>query len=792
MITVEFRYLTGCTRPIFRHARLAGSWDDWVEAAMDEIVAEDGCPAFRRVVRFDDARAGEVVRWGVRLDGPSGDGVWGIATEVPDADRQERHRECTLPGAGASATESYRLTWARHLGAQKFYRDGAAAPDLRFTVWAPNARAVDVVFAARERPYVADDGSGVDPGMPALPLAVGPGGIWASEPIGPFHRFEGAPYLFRIVNAQGRVVYRTDLHSRWQAGRGGTDPARGRWDGRIDTLDGGVSCSVVVDQDAVRAEFEPAGDPPLRIGDDEFWADEFTAGRPVPARPADLVIYELHVGALGYPGRGPGTLDDAMTLLDQLVDLGVTAVELMPLAEFSGSFSWGYGDTHHFAIESSSGGRDQYKHFVRECHRRGLAVIQDVVYNHFDQNAERAAWQYDSTAPEDNIYYWYEGRRADHPHPSGGYLDNGSSGFAPRYHAEPVRQMFVSSAVELVEEFHVDGLRVDLTQAIHRDNALHADGSPVGRANQFGQKLLREWSRTLHLIRPSVLLIAEDHSGWDAVTRPPSAGGLGFDMTWFAEFYHHLVGDSEMAGGAARLLRDAGFGDDRPLRMPEFADALRRTRHDRVVYHESHDEAGNAAGTARTSRVAVGGAPLWGATRAYAESRSRVIAGLSMLSAGTPMFFMGEEIVAQKSYRFDNVDESKEDLHGERVAGGAPMFRFYQDLIRLRRRTGAIRSRHLDVLYASGADRVIAFTRSDGRSRVLVVASLNNRAFDAGYTLATAPDRLPAGRWQEIFNSDSGRYGGADVGNFGAAVPAGDGRITVRIPANGLLVFERR
>ncbi|MBG0569041.1 alpha-amylase family glycosyl hydrolase [Actinoplanes aureus] len=792
MITVTFRYLTGCARPMFRNARLAGSWDGWREAPMDPEVADDGCPAFSRTVQFDDGQAGQIVRWGVRLDGPSGPNAWAIATEVPIADQQDRYREFTLPGPGAVAEERYLLTWSRRLGAQKLYRAGAADPDLRFAVWAPNARVVEVVFAEPGRPYIADDGTGLDPSMPAIALAAGPDGIWTSDPVDSFAKFEGTPYLFRITNAQGDRVYRTDLHSRWQAGRGDVDPARGGWDGRIDTLEGTVSCSVVVDQDTVRRDFEPAAGPLVRLPDTDFWEREFTPGRPVPTRMEDLVVYELHVGALGYPGRGPGTLADAMNLLDHLTDLGVTAIELMPLAEFSDSFSWGYGDTHHFAIESSAGGRDKYKHFVRACHRRGMAVIQDVVYNHFDQNAERAEWQYDSTAPEQNIYYWYEGRSADHRHPNGGYLDNGSSGFAPRYHAEQVRQMFISSAVELIEEFHVDGLRVDLTQAIHRDNRLHADGRSVGSANLFGQKLLREWSRTLRMVRPSVLLVAEDHSGWDAVTQPPGVGGLGFGATWFAEFCHQLVGDSVMAEGAARLLARAGLGHDGPLPMGQFAHALWLSQFDKVTYSESHDEAGNARGSGRTSTVAVGGAPLWGVTREYAEARSRVVAGLSMLSAGAPMFLMGEEIVAQRPYRFDNVAGSKEDLHGERVGAGAKMFRYYQDLIRLRRRSSAVRSRHIDIVHVNDRDRVIAFTRIAGQSRLLVVASLSNRPFASGYTIATTPDRLPSGQWQETFNSDSSLYGGADIGNFGATVPAEAGRIHVRIPANGLLVFQHR
>lgn len=793
VITVDFLYLTGFKRRAFNNARLTGDWNNWAEVQMNEIVADDGCPAFAVTVGFDDAQAGQVIRWGVRFDAPAGANTWGICTEVQDSESLERYREFRLPDPGGHGEARYHLTWCRRLGGHKHYPAANAQAGAQFAVWAPNARAVQVVFGRPDEGYIADDGSGIDPAMPKIPLAVGPDGIWTSDPVADFSRLAGAPYMFRIELAQGGdLVYRTDIYSRWQMGRGDVDPAGGGWNGDPRTLDGTVSCSVVIDQDVVRGEFEPTTDPPQLIEDDEFWRNEFTPGLPVATRIDDLVIYELHVGALGYPLRGPGTLGDAMVLLDYLSQLGVTAVEMMPLAEFSGSFSWGYGNTHHFAIEASSGGRDKYKHFVRECHRRGIAVIQDVVYNHFDQKASRAEWQYDSTAPEENDYYWYEGRSADYQDPFGGYLNNGSSGFAPRYWAEPVRQLFISSATQLIEEFHVDGLRVDLTQAIHRDNSLKANGSGVRSANLFGQKLLREWSRTLRMIRPSVFLIAEDHSGWEAVTQAPSVGGLGFSSTWFAEFYHNLIGDSDFAAGTARLLRSAGLGQDGPLSIEDFADRLWRTQYDKIAYHKSHDEAGNSPGTGRNSKVAVNNAPLWGATRDVAENRCRVVCGLSMLSAGTPMFFMGEEIVAQKVYRFDNVDDSKEDLRGERAGSGARMFRFYQDLIRLRRANRALRSRTIDIVHANGANRVIAFTRTAGQSQVLVVASLNNRPFLDGYVIATDPPRLPSGWWQETFNSDSALYGGNDVGNFGAAIPADAGRLQIRIPANGFLVLHKR
>jgi 1,4-alpha-glucan branching enzyme len=247
-----------------------------------------------------------------------------------------------------------------------------------------------------------------------------------------------------------------------------------------------------------------------------------------------------------------------------------------------------------------------------------------------------------------------------------------------------------------------------------------------------------------------------------------------------------------MAGGAARLIREAGFGHDGTLAMEAFSDRLWRTQFAKVVYHESHDEAGNAGGSLRTSKAAVNNAPLLGSTRDYAEARSRVAVGLSLLSAGTPMFFMGEEVVAQKHYRHDNIGQSKEDLHGDRGSTGARMFRYYQDLIRLRHANPAVRSHHIDIVHVHGPTRVIAFTRRLAHHEVLVVASLNNRPFLDGYVIHTQADRLPSGAWQETFNSDAAIYGGNNVGNFNAAIPCHGGRIELRIPANGLLVLQRR
>jgi 1,4-alpha-glucan branching enzyme len=799
--TVEFQFVTGLKRPIFRNARLRGSWDgagrfsdDWTESAMHEDVGEDGCPIFKGTIPLDDGGVARTFEWGVVIDGPQGGNLWAIATEVQDAGSTARYRRFRLGDGRTPQVERYYLTHCRRLGANKRFVPGRAAPRIRFAVWAPNARGVDVVFADPARGYIADDGAGIDPSRPAIPLSPAGDGIWEGTPAGDFADFAALPYMYRIRNAQGDLVYRTDIFSRSQIGKGAIDPARGAWPGTAETLDGSVSCSLVIDPDVVRRGFESArpGRQPDLGPAEEFWATEFGLGRPVPTRLEDLVIYELHVNSLGFGKPGAGDLGDALDFLDHLSDLGVNAVELLPMAEFSGSAGWGYGDTHHFCIEASTGGRDKYRHFVRECHRRGIAVIQDVVYNHYDLEAGRAEWQYDSAAPEQNIYYWYEGRPTDYRFPDGGYLDNGSTGFTPRFREEAVRQQFISSAAFLIEEMHVDGLRVDLTQAIHRDNSLHSDGRSIGHANLFGQKFLREWSRTLKLLRPTVILIAEDHTGWDAVTKPPAQGGLGFDGTWDLAFYHSLVGDSEMAGDRARLLKQAGFGGDEPLRMDRFSGALHDTRNGRVVFHESHDEAGNAGGTARTVVVAVNSAPLVGDTRIWAEARSRLCFGLSLLSAGTPMFFMGEEIGAQKRYVVGDFLDGREDILGERMRSGSAMFRFYQDLVTLGRRLRPIRTRNIDIVHQSNDNRVLAFKRWSGNEEVIVVASFNNRPFSAGYVVRKDALAIPKADWKEIFNSDAAIYGGRNVGNAGASIRSAPGGLELVVPASGFVVLVRQ
>jgi len=515
-----------------------------------------------------------------------------------------------------------------------------------------------------------------------------------------------------------------------------------------------------------------------------------------------LIIYELHVASLAAGRKNangddePGTFNDAIKLLDEhIVPLGVNAIELLPVAEFGGHDEWGYGDTHYYALEFRSGGRDQFKHFIRACHQRGIAVILDVVYNHFSPRAERAEDRFDSDAPEKNIYYWYEGRPTDYRSPDGGYIDNGSTGRAPRYWEERVRQLFISSAAALITEFHIDGFRVDLTQAIHRDNYLHENGTVVSSANIFGAKFLREWSRTLKMLKPSVFLIAEDHTGWEKVTQPADSGGLGFDATWYVDFYHNLVGVP--ADDWASVVARAGWGGDAPLNMDALTGSLAWTGQQKVAYHISHDEAGNSGQdepnpdkrSHRTLVQAVHGASNLASSRNWAEARCRFAVGLSMLSAATPMFLMGEEVGFINDYRYNDYLKLREDLNAERTGAGAYLFRFYQDLIAFRKTHPAVRCREIEILHMRSDNRVIVFRRRTGYDDLLVFASLNNQPFSAGYWVYHSS--LEDGLWREVFNSDAAVYGGNNIGNSGGTIMTRGGYIGPALPYSGFVVFQR-
>jgi len=777
--SVRFSYRPGLPGNPFRNVRLAGSWDasgrtaaDWSFTPMHPTVDDDGCPAFEAVVTFDDSAIGEVLRWGVMLDAPLGDGLWGIASEVDDAASTARERSFTLQAEAHD--EIYYLTHCGRFGALP--QPGSSG--IRFSLWAPNARAIDLVFADPAHGYIADDGGGV---LKSIPMAPTQGGVWQVT-LADFSQFVGQPYMFRVVKDDGAVAFRTDIYSRKQIGGGDIDPKGQPYLGLPADLDGPQSCSVVCDPRKIM--LDSGREMPV----DEFWADEFSADHPLPTILEDLVIYELHVGSLGFGQPNPGALTDALAYVDQLVDLGVNAVELMPIAEFEGRANWGYGTSHYFAIDEGAGGTDCLRQFVKACHQQGIVVILDVCYNHFDPDGDRVEWAFDSNDPTKNIYFWYEGKPSDHPRVDGGYIDNLSTGYAPKFDDEMVRQLFISSAAWLAATCHVDGFRLDQTSSIHQYAVIHANGRTADRANAFGTKFLKQWTRTMRLLYPNLFLTAEDYSNWAGMTQPSVTGdGLGFDATWYGDFHHHAM--EYEGGGYTELITQSGCGDTRSLRMDYFAGALATSGGAKVVYHQSHDDCGNRTGSARTMWLAVNGAPLLGETRNWAEARARFAAGMTLLSAGTPMFFMGEEIGAANPFTYDKFMQNREDLIGAAKGAGARLFRYYRDLIRLSERNAAIRSRTIEIAVTNNDNRVIAFHRWDDTDEFLVVGNLSNFPFASGYWIHG--DRIANASWTEVFNSDSEAYGGWNIGNSGATLHGSNGALNVVLPAAGLVVFRR-
>ena len=800
---MKFIYDTGIRCKLFNNVRLLGSWDSaglhsdqWTECPMQERVGADGANVFEATVDLKASEVGKCFSWRVLVDGPLGLDREGIVTEHAERGHGAQYRTFKLKdGDGAGAEQRYYLTHVRRLGARKVQTSNPGEYGFRFAVWAPNAQAVEVVFGELTTGYIADDGTGIDPKKPVIALERDDDGIWSATPqsnpaLARYDDLLGAPYMYRIKREDGSVAYRTDLHSRGQIGTGDGNPNGAAYTGTPAELNGVVSCSLVIDTEVVAAEAGANGERHT-ISDEEFWRDEFNHSTPFPQRIEDMVIYELHVGSLGFGENRPGNFDDAIALLDYLVALGINAVELLPIAEASGTRTWGYGNSHHFAIESSAGGRDKFRHFVRACHQRGIAVIVDVVYNHYVPNGERAQWHYDSPRDENNIYFWYEGKPSDYPTSDGGYIDNLSTGFAPRFHEEMVRKLFTSSAAALVIDFHVDGFRVDQTTSIHAYSVLHSDGRAAGNANAEGAKFLRELSRTLRLIRPATLLTCEDHSEWVLVTEHPDGAGLGFDASWYSNFYHNLIGDTGRGTECANLLRTAGMGGDGELAMDRFAGMLAATGRKTVVYHESHDEAGNSEHSGRTLMVAIaaekGAPPPEGELRSVAEARCRFVAGMTFLSAGTPMFLMGEEIGAVKDFTYDGFMENREDLHGERKGAGKNLFRFYADLIRLRRRHHALTTPNIEIRTIHNADRVLAFQRWSGPEHYMVISTLSDFGYPDGYTVSVPDDAH--GDWREIFTSDAKIYGGAGVSNE-QEISTVNGELTVKLPARGFVVMR--
>jgi 1,4-alpha-glucan branching enzyme len=242
------------------------------------------------------------------------------------------------------------------------------------------------------------------------------------------------------------------------------------------------------------------------------WGDDAFTMPPWP----ELVIYELHIGTFNRGDEDrPGTFADAVEKLAHLKRLGVNAVQIMPAMEFAGDISWGYNPAHIFAVETTYGGPDGLKELVAAAHREGIAVILDVVYNHFGPS-DLDLWRFDGWGENDKGgIYFYNDWRSETP-----WGDT-----RPDYGRDEVRQFIRDNAMYWLEEYRVDGLRFDMTLFIR--NVRGDEGDP-GDAIAEGWSLLQWINREVAERFPGRITIAEDLRTKAEITAAVDVGGAGF------------------------------------------------------------------------------------------------------------------------------------------------------------------------------------------------------------------------------------------------------------------------
>ncbi len=506
------------------------------------------------------------------------------------------------------------------------------------------------------------------------------------------------------------------------------------------------------------SRYQPDGvhGPSQVVNPDFPWTDTGWTGISL----ADYVIYELHVGTF----TPEGSFDSIIPCLERLVDLGVTAIQLMPVAQFPGSRNWGYDGVHPYAVQNSYGGPPSLKRLVNECHSLGLAVILDVVYNHLG--------------------------------PEGNYLANYGPYFTDRYktpwgpavnydgpYSDEVRYFFISNALEWIDDFHIDALRIDAVHQIFDFGAFH-----------FLQELSETiYERAVELGR-RVYVIAESDLNDSRIIRNPQMGGYGLSAQWNDDFHHAL--HSILTGEKHGYYQD--FGKIEFLARA-FRDGYvysgqrseyRNRRHGNpscsiasqcfVVFSQNHDQIGNRPHGDRLTATL----PL---------EALKLAAGLVILSPFIPLLFMGEEYgeTAPFPYFVSHCDSGlveairksrKEELlifhdSGAPVdpqdeatflsaklspnpleqSDAANLFRFYKHLISLRKRILSISARNIEdisVQFSEEFQYLVVNLRLDGREYYLL--------FYLGCQPSVLVIPFEKGTWSILFDSNEIRWPGRE------------------------------
>ena len=525
------------------------------------------------------------------------------------------------------------------------------------------------------------------------------------------------------------------------------------------------------------SRYQPEGvHGPSEVVNPEFeWTDSHWFGHPIEK----YVIYELHVGTF----TTDGTFEAVIPRLDELVSYGITAVELMPVAQYPGNRNWGYDGVFPFAVQQSYGGPTGLKKLVNACHARGLAVILDVVYNHL--------------GPEGNClpqFAPYFTSRYKTPWGSAVNFDD--------KHSREVRRYFIGNALEWITDYHIDALRLDAVHAIF-------DHSEMNILEELAQAV---HERAIELNR-RIYLIAESNLNDPRLVQPGELGGYGLDAQWNDDFHHsvHTLLTSERQGYYA------DFGDFQSMVQAFSEGFIHSNRHGIssrnvpsakfVVFAQNHDQVGNRMLGERLGHLV--------SLAAYKLASSVVL-----LSPYLPLLFMGDEYgeTAPFQYFVSHSDPQlveavrsgrKEEFASFQWQGEPPdpqdertfdrsklnhdlkqqprhqtMLAFHKELLRLRKSLPALRSLNKDKMEVASHedDRVLVVRRSHGESEVVAVFSFNDRVVGSLHA-------FPHGVWHKRFDSAEQRWLGP--GTMSADLIEVPQHNQLTLPPYGVLVYEK-
>lgn len=455
----------------------------------------------------------------------------------------------------------------------------------------------------------------------------------------------------------------------------------------------------------------------------------------------EIVIYEMHLGTFHDDKDDKSDkFAEVVQKLEYLKHLGVNVIEVMPLAEFPGNLSWGYNPACVFAVETDYGGPLGLKRFVKAVHQAGLGVILDVVYNHFGPS-DLDLWQFDGWSENGRGgIYFYNDWHAETPW--------GST--RPDYGRQEVRQFIRDNAMMWLEEYHVDGLRLDMTLFMRN---VRGDGDPGGDLPD-GWSLIQWINREVRQHFPGRVTIAEDLQTDDRLTKPVDQGGAGFTAQWGVRFVHPVRAavitpdDQQRSLDSVRRAIEGRYNGD-PFQ--------------RVIYSESHDEIAN--GKSRVaSEINPQNPDCWAA-----QKRTTLAAAIVLTSPGIPMLFQGQEFLEDGWFQ----DSVPLDWHRSEEFSG--LVRMYRDLIQLRlNRFGTTRGltgSGLNTFHQNQAENVIAYHRwhqGGPGDDVVVVVNLSHQTH-GNYQLG-----FPApGNWRLRLNSDWNGYSRAFGNQSSSDVNAG-------------------